>query len=146
MDYTPFSELDNISASAYARLLLYRQMCSEVATALCYTFRWIDITDRYVWIDCPSCEKDSSTKRFMFHSQVPVRCWWVQSMNRSAKLLQNRPSGKVISSQGWYQQALKEAAACPICIARAVDELPVFAKKFADKVDEVVAEVQLELK
>ncbi|KZT07326.1 uncharacterized protein LAESUDRAFT_124345, partial [Laetiporus sulphureus 93-53] len=30
MDYTPFSELDNISASAYARLLLYRQMCSEV--------------------------------------------------------------------------------------------------------------------
>ncbi|KZT07325.1 uncharacterized protein LAESUDRAFT_699242 [Laetiporus sulphureus 93-53] len=87
MEHVPLPEFDNISASAYIRLLNYHAKCGEAASGLAKKFRWIDSSDDWVWFECTSCPGASMRWYLKSNELRTPRTWWLQHMERSADLL-----------------------------------------------------------
>lgn len=142
--YVP--ELEDISAGAYHRLLEYHRRCGKLATGLVKNLRWIDSADAWVFLECPMCAGDQQPWYMLGNVLRTPRTWWMQYMERSGKLLENRPSAETIFSPGWTDQAVLDAMNCAVCKQKVVEHIRRFNEKFADEVDRVVSEIKLEIR
>ncbi|EED78396.1 predicted protein [Postia placenta Mad-698-R] len=142
--YVP--ELEDISAGAYHRLLEYHRRCGELATGLVKIFRWIDSANAWVFLECSNCAGDQQQWYMLGDVLRTPRTWWMQHMERSGKLLENRPSAETIRSTGWTDQAVLDAMNCAVCKQKVVEHMRRFNEKFAAELDRVVSEVKLEIR
>lgn len=141
--YVP--ELEDISAGAYHRLLEYHRRCGKLATGLVKNFRWID-SDAWVFLECSNCAAGLQQWYMLGDVLRTPRTWWMQYMERSGKLLENRPSAETIFSPGWTDQAVLDAMNCAVCKQKVVEHMRRFNEKFAAELDRVVSEVKLEIR
>ncbi|KAI0766960.1 hypothetical protein BD413DRAFT_480284, partial [Trametes elegans] len=137
-------ELDDISASAYQRLLAYRRECSSVAANVCTNVEWL--TDAgWTFMQCTGCPRDpkvpSCKLRDSDTSRQPTAWFW-QHYKRMEDLLRERPSGETLSDPLLISPALKIAVRCTTCREPAYEQMLRFTHKLKKEVTERIAQVR----
>ena len=141
-------ELSNISAAFLESLYSYHAACKEAAQAVLKT--------RSAWYSGPrplgnalttcQCVKIPPTPGTASAGGAPpsvLQAWWIELIRCAGDVLNDIPSGEVIMKGEFaYEGIFRDS--CLVCKERQRD-LHFFYRALAEKVDEAVAKVELEL-
>ncbi|TFK81900.1 hypothetical protein K466DRAFT_666848 [Polyporus arcularius HHB13444] len=123
------SELEELSAGSYYRLLAYRKRCTQtLADMVASKLSWLpDKEPQYQFLTC-SCAREGFTVALRDSSGVqrPVSVWFWQHYLRMGALLAERPCLSVLDDPKLRDQAVKKASECGNCRSRVCDDLDAF--------------------
>jgi hypothetical protein len=139
-------ELDYIPASAYHRLLEYRNKCGDLVVALTNLNSpiWVSSPD---WMRfqvqhtiCPaSCSNRVIPGPFSSHG---IKEWFCEYLLRAKDALRSRPCPKTVADPELLRPSLEKASSCRNCSYRAYNDLNKFATvTFAQEIQRVISEV-----
>ncbi|KZT64995.1 hypothetical protein DAEQUDRAFT_814611 [Daedalea quercina L-15889] len=138
-------DLNHISASAYLRLLDYRDRCAAAAVRVFDTYTWID-SSRWCWLSCGSSGCASGCAGpFKDGRHSRLAAWWEKMMSYCRKLVLANPCGEALASRSCTAVALAEAGKCNNCRSLAPHELEGFMALLINEVDKAVAQVELDI-
>ncbi|KAF9269223.1 hypothetical protein L218DRAFT_427413 [Marasmius fiardii PR-910] len=130
-------ELEWITAGTYLRLKKYHTQCGQLAGRL--TTRLTK--SGFVWMSCaaPICKKSSSWVEISGLGQHHTCAqWWVEFREGLAEALQKRPCRAILEDRKVMVKALTQASACPVCRARAPEELGEYLENLAVELDKSI--------
>ncbi|KDQ61501.1 hypothetical protein JAAARDRAFT_150241 [Jaapia argillacea MUCL 33604] len=141
-------ELKNIPASAFHRLLDFRERCSTRASLLGSDFRWMNnkvgIQSSWAWFKCGRCAKDDAYIVVENQQRYP-RSWWRDYMRRAESALRENPCGNTLKTSTIMWPTLQSIAdpnrMCGCATAQALDDFRAFVEIFATEVEELVSEI-----
>lgn len=145
------AELDCISASAYIRLLDYHRRCATAARKA--VARYFDedtkVADR-CWTSCIN-NRDrnvvyctSSEIRDVQGVQRRIVQWFLNLMSYCVRLVEDRPSGRMITfDPATVQTALTDAWKCANCKKRAWDDVQEFLALIKAGIDQAILQVSI---
>jgi len=139
-------DLDHIRASAYLRLLDYRDRCAAAAVRSFDDFTWIDATT-WCFLNCKSgsCVDLDVARVFRDGVSRYPGMWWVGMMTRCRAIVRTRPCGAALASRDCTALAFIQAGQCSTCAVRASHEVGHFLLLLVAEVDKAVSEVQLDI-
>jgi len=150
--YNSYStELDHISATAYLRLLQYRQTCQAAAQApVKYWSSWtlaLMIGNR-IWKD--GCVNNTSiatccigVKKVENGVEYWVKRWFSVYLDQLLADLGDRPWSGIVKNETMFQALLRELGVCN-CGRIALDDIEWFTSMLKDKIDNGIRKVVLD--
>ncbi|KAF8265284.1 hypothetical protein EI94DRAFT_1663845 [Lactarius quietus] len=144
-DMFPKSELKDITATQYHRLLQYRQECSRRATTEPQLMWFNSLSSSY-----PPAPMTSASCRAQFHfyfvSASPrslwVPHWWTSYLHKALQLLEDRPRGRTVISTELLERFNQQTVFCLDCQEEGKAALKKFSSALAQEVEKVIAQVQ----
>lgn len=143
-------ELDYVSASAYIQLLGYHRRCAVAARHAIARYLVVDnkLAER-CWTKCVSSGNTKDTcavwdVRAVDGARHRVILWFAELISRCEDLVEDRPSGKVITSPDTVKAALHEAWSCISCKKRAWNDVQDFIALAKAEIDQAIARVGAE--
>ncbi|KAJ8589450.1 hypothetical protein M405DRAFT_817963, partial [Rhizopogon salebrosus TDB-379] len=152
-----FTEIELITASDLLSLLTYHKNCSLAVQAALKDLNWMKVhyvnqngcawingttnNDNYGNRNC-DCARGTDNKLFPW-SAAPVG-WWITYMQETFELLADRPCGETVKTGVEKTIQNVRASNCTNCINQ-VKNMTEFSDLFAQKVDEAVATVELQM-
>ncbi|KAI6112930.1 hypothetical protein F5141DRAFT_1202672 [Pisolithus sp. B1] len=152
---TWFEEIELITSSELLSLLSYHKKCGDAVQTLKASFSWIS-AEYYEWTAAPwmfamnsngsHCGCTRSTLGFTSGLGYTSAQWWEDFMNSTFLDLRDRPCA------GTIQQSVEKAIQtvrqrnCRYCSSSAPGGLREFAALFTNRVEELIATVELDLK
>ena len=138
-------DLDHISASAYARLLDYRDRCSAAAMRSVDDYSWI-AAGRWCWLECPTSEQQcavSSQCVVIAGATVRPRLWWTNLMAFCRATLQQHPCASILNTnRAGTALALVQAGKCySLCGMNAARDVQRFMDLLIKRIDKAVSAV-----
>jgi len=135
-------ELAEITGKAFNNLLKYHRACGIVAARIANNPSWIPLPRVDTWFNAG---RNHGTCTRAYHGDIYASEWWTVYMAESARILKTTPSGRALLMSGRTDQALRDAAACPVCKYVAPEQMRRFIQLFADEVDRAIAQVTLDI-
>ncbi|EPT03210.1 hypothetical protein FOMPIDRAFT_1116450, partial [Fomitopsis schrenkii] len=142
------AELDCVSASAYIRLLDYHRRCVTAARDAVAGFLAADtkLTER-CWATCnPGKQGYCNTFQTLQVNgfERSIMSWFINLVSYCIRLVEDRPSGRVIRSPATVKTSLTEALRCASCKRRAWDDVQEFSFLVQAAIDQATAQVAIE--
>ncbi|KAF9233461.1 hypothetical protein BU15DRAFT_80070 [Melanogaster broomeanus] len=145
-----FEEIELLSAADLLALLTYHRKCGDAVCVLKTDMSWIKThyQEASPWLSgCSSCTypKSSTRPSGVFGSGNQRLQWWDEFMEKTFLVLRDKPCEATI--QTCTEQTVQSVRArnCS-CSPRVAESMREFSALFARTVEEVVSQVQLELK
>ncbi|KAH9914114.1 uncharacterized protein B0H18DRAFT_1046655 [Fomitopsis serialis] len=137
-------DLTHISASAFLRLLDYRDRCAAAAVRSFDDLTWIDAS-KWCFFNCSGSCIGLSVAPCTFRDGLASYRgkWWTGMMTRCRAIVLKTPCGAALASQDCTALALTQAGQCNVCTARAPHEVGSFMLLLVAEVDKAVSEVKL---
>ncbi|EGN96995.1 hypothetical protein SERLA73DRAFT_185259 [Serpula lacrymans var. lacrymans S7.3] len=125
------AELDCISGGDYHRLVKYHAKCGQAVPQL------INLWSKYPLpqLDCKACRKKGI-------SRLPLK----EYQDSVIEALRARPCAETLLNQDWIDAMVKKAGSCTNCRDRAYRNMADFVKEFAEPVDNIISQIELEVK
>ncbi|KAI0675747.1 hypothetical protein C8Q78DRAFT_963277 [Trametes maxima] len=140
-------ELDDIPATAYQRLIVYRKKCVEALMEMTKGLGWLP-DDGWTFIHCKSCgpkgeDFEGVPMCRLRGSDVDKRpaVWFWRHYERIRALLQERPCIGALADPELSNGALKGAARCNSCKEVAYEHMVRFHRKLGEEVTLRLAQV-----
>lgn len=143
------AEIDLITASDLLALLTYHKKCS-IAVKTLWNFNWIKkhyhSQSGCKWLfysgNCRCGRGDD--RRFFLWNEGTVT-WWITYMQEVFELLKDSPSGDTVRTAADRTVEMVRAANCAVCPGQVKENMAEFSNLFAQKVEEIVASIELEM-
>jgi hypothetical protein len=147
------AEIDLITASDLLALLTYHKKCS-IAVQTLWNFKWI--TDHYrsengcKWIFASGngyngcrCGRVEDRRFFLWGDRTVT--WWTTYIQEVFELLKDSPSGDTVRIAADMTVQKVRGASCTACSGRVGENMAEFSNLLAQKVEEIVEEIELEM-
>ncbi|KAG1812940.1 uncharacterized protein BJ212DRAFT_1301397 [Suillus subaureus] len=143
------SEIDLITASDLLALLTYHKKCITAVQTL-WDLNWI--TNHYrsqsgcKWLFCSGycrCGRGDDKKFFLWGDGTVT--WWIKYMQEVFELLKDSPSGDTVRTAADRTVGVVRAANCTVCSGQVKENIAEFSNLLAQKVEEIVASIELEM-
>jgi hypothetical protein len=115
--------LENLPASAYNNLIRYHYLCGLAATGVTTVIRWVPAQNNLIWFTCTSCAQAPLAWYLSDNTPYIVRIWFHAWLESIPGILAEAPAADIENHVSVYD-ALKTAAPCSICRAKAFEQFP----------------------
>ncbi|KAG2075627.1 hypothetical protein BDR04DRAFT_1133247 [Suillus decipiens] len=141
------AEIDLITASDLLALLTYHKKCS-IALQILRDLTWIEdhyrSRDGCNWLFCSCQGRAAEESRFPLWRRGTIT-WWGRYMEEVFESLKDSPSGDTVRIATDSTVGKVRAASCATCSNQVKEKMAEFSNLFAQKVEEIVASVELEM-
>ncbi|KAI0373961.1 hypothetical protein BV20DRAFT_1049397 [Pilatotrama ljubarskyi] len=154
-------EFLHLSAAALYALIDYRRKCVRLAIARVDDLDWMVHGDHekkmcfwptgkpilgksWTWISCREQPALSCTK-VAGGTELSMKLWITEYLDSARQAVRDCPTGKSVTSPSVLAKALESASTCSRCMKTAWKDLVDYSHLLAARIDDAVAEVELEL-
>ncbi|KAI0328709.1 hypothetical protein GY45DRAFT_958965 [Cubamyces sp. BRFM 1775] len=142
------AELDDISGSAYHRLLAYRRKCADALASMCTGLGWLPNTG-WTFMQCDSCPPGAPAPYCWLRDcevgRKPAGWFWQYYQGLAARL-QNTPCEDALDDVLLVTEPVKKARDCSTCGTKAFEQMLRFMLKMKEEVGRTVSEITLEIR